>query len=135
MLTYDATSRESCTAKRELTATPLQALVLLNDPQFLEAARVLAERLIALHPGEGDALIRDAFRRVAGREPDPREGEILRRLYEEQAGHFRDHPGAAEQYLAIGEHSRTTALPAPDVAAAAVLVSALMNHDEFVMKR
>lgn len=135
MLTFDATSRESCTAKRELTTTPLQALVLLNDPQFLEAARVLGGRLFAQHPGDCDALIREAFRRVVCREPDPRECEILRRLYEEQAGHFRHHPGAAEQYLAIGEHPRTTALPAPDVAAAAVLVSALMNHDEFVMKR
>ncbi len=135
MLTFDAPTREVCAAKREPTTTPLQSLLLLNDPQFLEAARVLAERLLANHPDHVDPRIVDAFRRLAGRRPDARETDILRRLYHEQKAHFEAHPEAAAKYLAIGEKPRNAALPAPEVAATTVLANALMNHDAFVMKR
>ncbi|MBK9140143.1 MAG: DUF1553 domain-containing protein, partial [Verrucomicrobia bacterium] len=135
MVTFDATSREVCTAKRETTATPLQALVLLNDAQFLEAARVLAERLLVAHGNHVSPLAADAFRTVIGRSPDDRELSILQRLYGEQLGWFRARPEAAAQYLGVGERRPDHSLPAPETAAATVLVSALMNHDEFVMKR
>ncbi len=135
MLTFDATSREVCTAKREITATPLQSLVLLNDVQFLEAARVLAEQLVASHPDRLDDRILEAFRRIAGRGPTVREREILTRLHGEQLERFRAAPESADKYLTLGEAPRNTKLPAPDVAATAVLASTLMNHDEFVMKR
>jgi len=135
MLTFDATSREVCTAKREVTTTPLQALVLLNDPQFLEAARVLAEHLVATHPASSTARIRDAFVRVTGRSPDARELSILQRLIEEQRAYFSAHPDAAARYVAIGQKPRDESLPPSEVAATAVLTSLLMNHDEFVMLR
>jgi hypothetical protein len=135
MLTFDATSREVCTAKREITATPLQSLVLLNDVQFLEAARVLAQQLVAAHPDNPGRRIEEAFRRVAGRLPTQREREILARLHTEQLDRFKASPEAAEKYLALGEAPRDPKLPSAEVAATAVLASALLNHDEFVTKR
>ncbi len=135
MLTFDATSREICTAKRETTTTPLQALVLLNDPQFLEAARVLAEQTIRTHGDNLRARVDDAFRRLTGRTPQPREQEILTRLLTEQLDYFKAQPEAATKYLAIGERPHDAALPVEQVAATTVMTSAVMNHDEFVMKR
>lgn len=135
MITFDAPSREYCAAKREPTATPLQALVLLNDPQFVEASRILAERLMRKHGADLDSLISDASRHLIGRRPDDQEIDILRRLYREQLAYFLKNPAAAEKYLATGEHSRDASLPAVEAAAAAVLANTLMNHDEFVMNR
>ncbi|HMO64534.1 MAG TPA: DUF1553 domain-containing protein, partial [Verrucomicrobiota bacterium] len=135
MLTFDAPTREVCTAKRETTATPLQALVLLNDPQFLEAARALAERLLKEHPDNPDDRAEGAFLALAGRRPEPREREILRRLLGEQRAAFAADPAAAEKYLAHGERARDPALPAVELAATAVLAATVMNHEEFVMKR
>ena len=89
MLTFDATTREVCAVKRQTTATPLQALVLLNDPQYVEAARGLARR--ALH--EGGSTLADRvvflFRTTTGRRPGPREIKTLESLYREQYDEFR----------------------------------------------
>ncbi len=135
MLIFDATSREVCVARRETTATPLQALVLLDDPQFVEAARVLAERLVKQCGQDVDACIAKAFRLATGRKPEPREQEILRRLYNEQISLFEKNPAAAEQYLKTGEHPSDKSLSGQQVAATTVLASTLMNLDEFVTKR
>jgi hypothetical protein len=77
----------------------------------------------------------DAFRRLTGRTPQPREQEILTRLLTEQLDYFKTQPEAAAKYLAIGERPRDAALSAEQVAATTVMTSAVMNHDEFVMKR
>jgi len=135
MLTFDATSREVCTAKRESTTTPLQALVLLNDPQFLEAGRVLAEQLLREYATDLDSRVDAACRHLLGRAPQAKERAILGQLLREQLDHFRANPEAAAKYLTIGERPRDEALPADQVAATAVLASAVMNHDDFVMKR
>ncbi|MBL9126527.1 MAG: DUF1553 domain-containing protein, partial [Verrucomicrobiales bacterium] len=135
MLTFDATTREVCTAKREVTTTPLQALVLLNDPQFLEAARNLAELEVAAHPDAPRQRAWNLFRRLTGQPPDAREHAILEQLLLEQRRHFESHPDAAAKYLAVGPKPRNESLPAPEVAATAVLASALMNHDAFIMIR
>jgi len=135
MLSFDAVTREVCTAKREITATPLQALVLLNDPQFLEAARLLAEKLLRAAPTNLDARINEGFRAVTGRAPNERELAVLRRLYDEQRTHFTTDTTAAAKLLKTGERPADASLSQADLAATAVLVSTLMNHDEFVMKR
>jgi hypothetical protein len=135
MLTFDATSREVCTAKRESTSTPLQALVLLNDPQFLEAARLLAQRLLRDEPADRDLRMEKAFRLATGRRPEAREREILERLYEEQFELFRGNPDAARKYLDVGEAPVSVEVPAEQLAAETVIVSAMMNLDEFVVKR
>ncbi len=135
MLTFDATSREVCTAKRETTATPLQALVLLNDPQFVEAARVLGQRLVEAAPVDVGQRVVQAFRLATGRRPLASEVDILRRLFDEQRAYFENHPEEAARYLAVGEAPRDPALAASELAATAVVTAAVLNHDEFVMLR
>ncbi len=135
MLTFDATSREVCTARRETTSTPLQALVLLNDPQFVEAARVLAARLIEDAPQDVQARQEMAFRLATGRSPEPVERDILRRLYLEQLALFKDRPEEARKYLETGETPVPEGLPQDELAATTALASTLMNLDEFVMER
>lgn len=135
MLTFDATSRETCTARRELTATPLQALVLLNDPQYVEASRVLAEKLIMNH-GENHTLRwREAFRRLISREPSEAEQTITEQLYAEQKTYFESTPNAANEFLSVGDRARTESLDVVDLAATAVVVETLLSYDETVTKR
>jgi len=135
MLTFDALSREVCTAKRETTTTPLQALVLMNDPQFMEAARVLGERLLKDYPKDVDARTREGFRALTGRLPDKTETAVLRQLFDEQRSFYAKEPGAADKLLATGESKWDEALPRADFAATTMLVSAIMNFDEFIMVR
>lgn len=133
MLSFDAVTREVCTANREVTSTPLQSLVLLNDTQFLEAARVLAESL--WRDPVADGRFERAFQRVLGRAPKPSEARILRQLFEEQRAYFSQKPEEAVQLLKTGEKPVDPSLSPVDLAAATLVVSTLMNHDEFVMKR
>ncbi len=135
MLIFDAPSREVCTARRETTTTPLQALVLMDDPQFLEAGRALAERLMHESGPDIDAEILRGFRLTTSREPKPREIQILRRLYDEQLALFIRDPAGAAQYLAIGQQPWDRSLPAVQLAATAVLANSLMNLDEFITER
>jgi len=135
MLTFDATSREVCTAKRETTTTPLQALVLMNDPQFVEAARVLGERLLKEHPTDVAARVRGAVQALAGRVPDEKELTILQQLFEEQRSFYAKESEAADKLLATGESKPDESLPHAEFAATTMLVSAVMNFDEFIMER
>ena len=135
MVTFDATSRETCTARRERTATPLQALVLLNDPQFIEAARVLAEKLIQQHPGSVEARIQTAFRLLTSRAPTERETAILLRLYKDQQSRFTTTPANATALLTVGDSPRNDKLNPADHAATTVVIQTLMSFDECVTKR
>ena len=134
MLTFDATSRESCTARRELTTTPLQALVLLNDPQYVEAARVLAEKLITAHNRPNNRWT-ELFERLISRPPTERERDIVNRLYREQLENFRNDTTAAKAFIAVGDSPVDQTLDAVDLAAVAVVVEALFSYDETQMKR
>ena len=135
MSTFDAVSREVCVARREVTSTPLQSLVLLNDPQFVEAARVLAERLVQRFPDDADARHREAFRVLVGRAPDDAEAAILRRAFEEQRRLFAADSTGAARLRAVGASPPRAALPAPDVAATTAVASLIMNTDAFVRLR
>jgi hypothetical protein len=133
MLAFDAPRRAVCTAKRERTDSPLQALILLNGPQFVEAGRVLAEKLSIDAKGDVSRLIQNVFLKCLGREPDHKELAICQKLHAEQLAHFVQNEGAAARLLAVG--SKKPKMPSPSLAAATVLVQALMNHDECVVKR
>ena len=135
MLTFDSITREICTAKRETTATPLQSLVLLNDPQFVEAARVLSERLLKKFPNDNAARTREAFRTLIGRSPDKTELKILGALFEEQKALFARNEADAKKLLSTGESKWDESLPKADFAAMTTVVSAIMNFDEFVVER
>ena len=135
MLTFDAMSREVCTAKRDATATPLQSLVLLNDPQFIEASRVLGEKLLKQFPKDEAARNREAFRALTGRAPDKTEAKILAQLFAEQREHFKFDSDGATKLLNIGESKPDKTLPPDEFAAMTTLVSAIMNFDEFVVER
>jgi hypothetical protein len=135
MLTFDATTREVCAVKRQTTATPLQALVLLNDPQYVEAAGALAQR--AMKEGGSNLADRITFvvRTLIGRRPDPRELTTLEALYREQYDEFRGGHSDPRKLFAIGDAALDSRLEPAECAAMAVLVQALLNYDETVMKR
>jgi hypothetical protein len=135
MLTFDAMSREVCTAKRESTATPLQSLVLLNDPQFIEASRVMGEKLLKQFPADEASRNREAFRALTGRVPDKTEAKILSKLFVEQRDHFKIHSEDAAKLLAIGQSKADKSLPPVEFAAMTSVVNAIMNFDEFVVQR
>ncbi len=135
MLTFDATSREVCAVKRLPTATPLQALVLLNDPQYVEAARAMAQRAVR---EAGPTIINRAaflFRLLTGRRPVERELLALEALYREQYDEFRSGRADAQKLLAVGDAPHDSTIDPALYAALTVLAQAVMNHDETVMKR
>ena len=132
---FDVPKRVVCVAKRDTTNTPLHAFVLLNGPQFVEAARVLAERLLADHDGQADCALDRAFELLTNRPPDDEEKMIIRRMHVAQLDWYRSRPEDAAKLIAIGDKKPTETLPAVDVAAAAGVVNALMNYDGSVVKR
>lgn len=135
MTLFDAPNRELCTASRETTITPLQALVLLNDPQFVEAARVTAESLLkARDSADPSAMLRAGFMRLIGREPATAEIAALEQLHGAQLRHFSENPEAASGLLTVGEKPVDAALTPAEVAALTTVVQALMSHYEFVTK-
>lgn len=135
MIAFDAPRRAVCIARRERTDSPLQALILLNGTQYVEAARVLGTRLHRDAQGQVEQMIERGFLRCLSRWPDDRERQILRRLYEEQLAQFRAHPEQARALLQIGHAPSDTGLSEPEAAAATILAQALLNHDECVVKR
>jgi hypothetical protein len=132
---FDVPKRVVCVARRDTTSTPLHALVLLNGPQFVEAARVLAEKLHKECGGSRDEIVEQAMLRLASRRPDDKEREILGRMYDEQRDWFGRHPDRAVEFLSVGQAKRDEALPAAEIAAAASVLNALMNFDGCVVKR
>ena len=127
MLIFDAPDRSTCTVTREATSTPLQALVLLNDPQYLEAARLLAERLLTKGLNDPKRFLQQAFRQITGLSPDTREMSILQAYYEVELEHFTKTPQAALDYLTNGEQARFEKLDPAQVAALTTVIHGTMN--------
>ena len=135
MLLFDAPERSVCTAQRTPTSTPLQALVLLNDPQFVEAARVAAERVLhAEADADVHARLAHAFRLVTGRRPDAEEEELLADFYADEHAAFAADPDRAHAFLATGARPPDARLDPTETAALAVVISGIMNSDEGVMR-
>jgi len=127
---FNAPSREVCTVRRERTNTPLQALVTLNDPQFIEAARALAQ-LTLKQAGEGpDSRIDFIARRLLSRPLLPPEQQVVRASAERLIAFYQSHPEDATRLMAVGE-LKPAANQEPDIVAAwTMLANELMNLDE-----
>jgi hypothetical protein len=134
-MTFDAPDRETCTVRRARTNTPLQALVLLNDPTYVEASRKLAERILL----EGGPTLEDqlkfAFRTVLGRPPKPREIEVLKTIHTKQLVRFQQDAAAAIKLLSVGESKYNEQLAPAELATWSTLASVLLNLDETVSKQ
>jgi hypothetical protein len=133
MAAFDAPNREVCTVSRPNTTTPLQALVALNDPQFVEAARVFAERALA-QPGAESARLRWAFREATAREPKSNEMKVLESTLRRERARYAANPATAEKFLNVGEASRNPRLKSVEHAAWAQVASLLLNLSETVTR-
>jgi hypothetical protein len=135
MAAFDAPNREICTAERGVTNTPLQAFILMNDPQYVEAARAFAEILLKGPAGTDLERLAAGFERVTSRPPGPSElGTLTASLARERRKYTAD-PTAAEQLLSIGESPRDASFTAPEHAAWTNLCGLLLNLSESVTRR
>ncbi|MFN0056621.1 MAG: DUF1553 domain-containing protein, partial [Planctomycetales bacterium] len=134
LATFDAPDRETCTVRRARTNTPLQALVLLNDPTYVESARKFGERILREGGKTTDERLAFAFRAVLVRDPAPRELAVLRRMLEGELTRYRHHPEAAAKVLAVGEAPRDESLDQAELAAWTTIASAILNLDETVTR-
>jgi hypothetical protein len=132
--TFDAPDREVCTVRRSRTNTPLQALVLLNDPTYIEASRKLAERVLTESGPATKDRINFAFRLATARLPTAAELIILQSAYEKQSVKYRAHPDLAEKLLKVGESPAIPKLDKSDVAAWSIVCSIILNLDETITK-
>ncbi len=130
---FNAPNRETCTVRRERTSTPLQALVTLNDPQFVEAARKLAEHALNSSPTETDRLD-FMVQRLIARPLRPGERKIVTAGMKDLLAHYQKSPQAAEKLIAVGESKADARLDKPTLAAYTMMANQLMNLDEVLNK-
>jgi hypothetical protein len=134
LATFDAPTRELCTALRPRTNTPLQALVLLNDPTYLEAARVLAQRVLTEGSAGFSNRVGYAFKLCTGRTPTAREVSVLKRVYQQRLADYREDHKAAEELVGVGESKRPAGLEVSELAAWTTVANLLLNLDETITK-
>jgi hypothetical protein len=132
---FDAPNREVCSIGRIPTNTPLQALVTLNDTQFVEAARAFAQRLLEETHADDTARIRHAFLTATARPPVEKEIETLLATLKRERERYLADPAAAEAFLAIGEVARSSGVAAPELAAWTQITTVLLNLSETLTKR
>ena len=135
MMNFDAPDRYYCVVRRQKTSTPLQSLVLMNDPQFVEAARHLASKTLIEHSGDTTQQVDYMLKSLIGREGKSEEKELLSNLYFEELEDLKKQPDRARHLLNIGESPVNQTLDKIQLAACTIVASTIMNFDEFVMKR
>ena len=134
LITFDATSREICTIKREKTSSPLQSLVLLNDTQFFEASRVFAERIISQSKNDLSDQIIYGFRLATSRFPKESEVKLLKELYLNKLSFYKKNRGEAYKVINIGASKTKFYKKAPQVAAMTMVANTLLNLNESYYK-
>src|SRR5262249_51409668 len=135
MTTFDAADRSVCSARRQTTSTPLQALALLNDTQMVEAARFLGQRMLKEGGKTPAEQVRWAVRHGIGRAASDAEGGLLVSILDEQKDELSKDAKAAEKLLAVGASKADATLDRADLAAAASVALAILNHDGAVYRR
>jgi hypothetical protein len=133
MSTFDAPSREACCVRRERTNTPLQALLLMNDPQYVEAACGLANRVMEEGGEDVSSRATYMFRLCTARLPSPDELAELAAVYNDHHNHYVDHPEAATQLISVGNREPDSHEPA-ELAAWTMVANLVLNLDEVVTK-
>ncbi len=134
LVTFDAPDREKCTARRSVTNTPLQSLVLLNDPTYVEASRFLAARMMTQGGKTPTARINFAFRLATGRLPDAQERAVLLEQAQEALADYREHGDEAKELLAVGASRSDPRLNPNELAAWTTVASIILNLDETITK-
>jgi hypothetical protein len=133
LLVFDAPSREECTAERARSNTPLQSLVLLNDPSYVEAARAFAEVVLRAE-GDDSRKLDLAFRRALSRPITPEESELLTKLLQSQIDHYRQHPEAAKELLTTGARPSATDIDPVVLAGWTTVARAILNLHEVISR-
>ena len=133
MATFDAPDRETCVVRRARTNTPLQALVLLNDPTYVEAARKLAERVMLASDNDAARIV-IAFRIVLSRLPGDSEQATLLEILADARTHFMANSTASEEFLSIGNSARDSSFNPVDLAAWSAVMNVVLNLDESISK-
>jgi hypothetical protein len=131
---FDAPSREECAVRRERTDTPLQALVTMNDPQFIEAARVLAQNALLASRGNVDREVNYMAGRLLARSFTKKERTVALQSYRDYLTYYQSDPSDATKLISVGESKRAPSLPAPQLAAITMVANELMNLDEVLVK-
>ncbi|MDW3195025.1 MAG: PSD1 and planctomycete cytochrome C domain-containing protein [Cytophagales bacterium] len=132
MMTFDAASRDMCIVQRQQTSTPLQALVLLNDPQVIEASRALAQQSLDMGLNKTDQIIEHMFRKVTSRSPSVEEIGLLEAYFKEEQSRYSEDEELVKDFLEIGRY-KVPELSA-DLAAYALVANAIFNLDESVIR-
>ncbi len=134
LVTFDAPDREKCTARRSVTNTPLQALVLLNDPTYVEASRFLAQRMLTQGGKTPAGRIDFAFKLATGRAPDAQERAVLLEQAKEALAEYRQHGNEAKELLAVGDSRSDSRLDPRELAAWTTVAGIILNLDETITK-
>lgn len=133
MLMFDASNRDQCEVRRTRTNTPLQALVMLNDPHVLEASRVLAEKLLT-EAGTIDNKIEKAFQLIICRPAEAAEFAVLQDHFKEESQYFTEHPADAEKFLRSGEFPQASVENVTALAALMQVIHTIYNLEEAIVK-
>ncbi len=131
---FDAQSRDACNVRQKVTNTPLQALALMNDPTFVEAARKLAERMISEGGTTPEPRLAWAHRTATGRAADQATLTVLRENLDHFQAHYTSQPEAAAAYLGVGESSVDATIPPAELAAYAATAHLLLNLDSTITR-
>jgi len=131
---FSAPTRESCTVRRERTNTPLQALVTMNDPQFVEAARHLAEQAMLGSQGSADREFDFIAARLLARSLEQKERDIAKRAYLDYLAYYNSHSEDARKLLSVGESKANETLAPSEFAALTMVANQMMNLDEVLNK-
>lgn len=131
--TFDATSRSFCVVRRQKTNTPLQALVTLNDPTFVEAMKVMGESMC--RNADNRAAIATAYRKLTGRKPPVKEVELLLTMQRTEVEKFRKDPKKTAGWLQTGQYKTDKTLDPALLAANSVIASTILNSDASLTKR
>jgi hypothetical protein len=134
LIAFDAPSREECTAERPRSSTPLQALVLLNDPSYVEAARAFAERVIKEGGPSVSERLNLAYRLALSRDLKPEESKVLTALYQKHLNEYRADKAAAQKYLSVGEWAVPKEMDLAELAAWTSVTRTILNLHETITR-